>query len=88
MDVVEVLQQNSVKDNPQSRLWIGGIVRAHFRDVTDQLGFNGDDDFAMRNNVLRHLGIQPTFFGELGADDRALESGEPVGDLPDITLGG
>jgi hypothetical protein len=30
----------------------------------------------------QQLGNSPTFFGGLGADDRLLDRGEPVGDLP------
>ena len=52
---MEVLQQNLVKDNPQAGFWVGGIVRAHFGDMTDQFGFNRNDDFAVRNDILRHL---------------------------------
>ena len=54
---MEVLQQNLVKNNPQAGFWVGGIVRTHFSHVTDQLGFNGDDDFAMGDDILRHLGF-------------------------------
>lgn len=35
----------------------------------------------------QQLGIEPTFFGGRGADDRLLECGERVGDLPRMARG-
>ena len=37
--------------------------------------------------VAEQLGNQPAFFGVLGAHDRLLYRGKPVGDLPGMTRG-
>ena len=35
----------------------------------------------------QQFGNYPAFFGALGADDRLLDHGEPVGDLPGMAQG-
>ena len=52
---MEVLQQNLVKHNSQAGLCISGVARAHFGDMTNQFCFNRDDDFAVRDDILRHF---------------------------------